>query len=179
MPLKCTRRRRQLASPAPAVRLHKAAHAEVSKHDRHRHSNQQTHMPVAASRGFVQRCPHLPCVHRSKHSKNPKENPGQLQPQCPRQPHERPPHRLAKPPATLLQPSPRLPYLSGSPRGLLYQPTARSSALIRSCRRSRSSRPRSSRPRSSRSRSSRGTCRRTLFRLGLRRRIRRRRRIHR
>jgi len=163
MPLKCTRRRRQLASPAPAVRLHKAADAEVAKHRRHRHRNQKATMRVVVRSRLTQRRLHLPRSRGSEHSENPEKNPGQFQPQRARHLHQRPPDRLAKAPAALLQAPSRLSHLRRSSSGLLPQPCSGGLSFARS-----------------RSRTRVGSWNRTrsLFRLYLRGRVRRRRRIH-
>jgi len=164
MPIKCTRRCRRLASLSPAVRLYKAADAEVAKHRRHPRRDQKAHVRVIVRNRLMQRCAHLPRVSGSEHGKNPEENPSQLQPQRTRKPDQRSAHRLAKPLTAFLQPLPRLSHLRCRPRSLLPQPNP-GRLYLTGC--------------SSRRRSRSRNRLRTLFRFGSRRWIRRRRRIHR
>ncbi len=84
-------------------------------------------MRVMVHRRLMQRRPHLPRAPGSEHSKNPKENPSQLQPQLPRQLHKRPPHRLAEALAALFQPFPCLSHLRCRSRSLLSQPNPEAS----------------------------------------------------
>jgi hypothetical protein len=70
----------------------------------------------------VQRSSQLPGAPRSEHSKNPKENSRQLQPQRNRKPGQRSPYRLAKPLTPLLQPRACLPHLGRGLRRLLPNP---------------------------------------------------------
>ncbi len=120
-------------------------------------------MRLMVRSSLKQRPPHLPCPCGGEHSKNPKENPRQLQPKRTRSLRERSPHRLAKAFAALLQALPRLSHPRRSPSGLLTQPCRGGLCFARN---------------RSRTRSSTWSRARGLFRLHLRRRIRRRRRIH-
>jgi len=103
MPLKCTRvanhpapPRDSLTSPAPPVRPHKAAHAEIAKHDRHPHRSQKMLMSLVIRTRLMPIRPHLPCATACKQREDPEEDPRKLQPQHAGQLHERPPHRFAK-----------------------------------------------------------------------------------
>jgi hypothetical protein len=178
MTLKCTRSSPQSSpqsasrsvaqsvSLSPAIRLHKAADAEVSKHRRHRQRNQKTKVRIMVLRSLTQRRAHPPGARSGGNSKNPEENPSQLQPQRPRQPDQPSANRLVELLATLLQPPPCLSNLSSRPRNLLRHPNPGSLSLPLAHRRSHtwtcSTRARIG----------------ALFRLRTRRRIRRRRRIH-
>jgi hypothetical protein len=134
MPLKCTRCRQRLPPPAPAVRLHKAADAEIAKQRGHRYSDQKTPLPAMIRSRLIQRRPHLPGSGSSEQRKNPEENPSQLQPQLPRQLHKRPPHRLTEAPAALFEPFPRLSNLCCRPRSLRSQPNSGGLCFTRSRR---------------------------------------------
>jgi hypothetical protein len=79
-------------------------------------------MHIVVSSRLMQCCPHLPGSPTGEHSKDPEENPSQLQPQSTRRLSQRPPHRLAKSLATLFQPFPSLSHLSSLSRSLLPQP---------------------------------------------------------
>jgi len=83
---------------------------------------------------LMQRRVRLPGVPSSKHSEYSEKNPGQLQPEHPRQLHQPATHRIAKALATLLQPLPRLSHLGSCPRGLLSQPDSGSLPFSRSDR---------------------------------------------
>jgi hypothetical protein len=98
-------------------------------------------MRIMIGRRLVHIAAHLPCCARRKYSKDPKEDPRQLQPQLAGQLHKRSPHRLAKALAALLQPPSCLNHLGRSPRGLLPQPTPRVFRFFCSRRRSRSLNP--------------------------------------
>jgi hypothetical protein len=140
MPNKCTRQptspaRRQLAALTPATRLHEAADAKISKHHRHRHSQQQMHVRFMVSGSLMQSTTHLPRATGSRHSKDPKENPRQFQPQLPRQLHERSPDRLAKPLPAALQSLSGQHHLRRLLRSLLPHPSRR--RLRRNTRRAR------------------------------------------
>jgi len=126
MPNKCTRQptspaRRQLAAPAPATRLHKAADAKIPKHHRHSHGQQQMHMSIVIPRGLMQPPAHLPRATGSRHREDPKENSRQLQPKLIGSLHKRPPHCLAKPLPAALQPLPGQHHLRRRLRSLLSQ----------------------------------------------------------
>jgi hypothetical protein len=164
MPLKCTRWPGRLAPTAPAVRLHKAAHAEIPKHSRHRNRDQKLHVRLMIRCRIKDGPPQPPCSTSSKQGEYPEENPGQLQPKRAGRLRQRPPHRLAKAPASFLQPLLALHHLCRRSRNLLSQPHSGRLRLPR----------RSTRRRTSRSRSRL----RSLLRLRSRRRIRRRRCIH-
>ena len=92
-------------------------------------------MRILIPRRFTESRPALPRGAPGKHGKYPKENPSQLQPQHARQLHNRPPRRLAKPSAALLQPSPSLSHLSRCPCRLLPKSHPGSLHLPRSGRR--------------------------------------------
>ncbi len=112
MPLKCTRTRRPLALPAPAIRLHKAAQAKIPKHHRNQRPSQKPHMILMVHGRRMHRPAQPPRRPARSHRKQPKKYPRQLQPKHPRQLHQWLSHRRPKSPAAFLQSLPGLLHLS-------------------------------------------------------------------
>ena len=85
-------RYRPPSAPAPAVRLHKAADAEVPKHHRHQHSrHQKTHMHIMVRRRLMQRRTHLPRRIPARTKQRSQRTPQSAPAKARRQPHQRPP----------------------------------------------------------------------------------------